>query len=103
MKVPLNKKTAIIAVIVLALILNFIIFTKAYPETFKPQTETLARDFSAYYMGGWRLFNNPTQVYYDGSLPGDYPIVGTPQPFKYIPNFLIWFSPFLSFELSKCD
>jgi hypothetical protein len=96
MKVPLNKKTAIIAVIVLALILNFIIFTKAYPETFKPQTETLARDFSAYYMGGWRLFNNPTQVYYDGSLPGDYPIIGTPQPFKYIPNFLIWFSPFLT-------
>ncbi|HSV48718.1 MAG TPA: hypothetical protein VLH35_00255, partial [Candidatus Acidoferrales bacterium] len=96
MKVPLNKKTAIISIIILALVLNFIIFTKAYPETFKPQTETLARDFSAYYMGAWRLFNNPTQVYHDGSLPGDYPIIGTPQPFKYIPNFLIWFSPFLS-------
>jgi hypothetical protein len=95
MKVPLNKKTAIIAVIILALFLNFFVFLKAYPETFKPQTDSLARDFSAYYMGGWRLFNNPTQVYYDGSLPGDYPILGTPQPFKYIPNFLIWFSPFL--------
>ncbi|MFA7397918.1 MAG: hypothetical protein WC046_05490 [Candidatus Bathyarchaeia archaeon] len=98
MKIPLTKKTAIVAVIVLALVLNFSIFVKAYPLTFSPQTETLARDFSAYYMGAWRLFNNPSQVYYDGSLPNDYPIIGAPQPFKYIPNFLIWFSPFLALD-----
>jgi hypothetical protein len=95
MNLPLNRNTAIISVIILALILNFSIFLKAYPETFVPQTPTLERDFSAYYMGAWRLFNNPSQVYYDGSLPGDYPLVGAPQPFKYLPNFLIWFSPFL--------
>ena len=96
MKLPLNKKTAIIAVIILAVILNFQIFCYAYPQTFTPQTETLARDFSAYYMGEWRLFHNPTQIYYDGSLPGDYPILGQPQPFKYTPNFLILFAPFLT-------
>lgn len=95
MKIPLNKKTAIIAIIILAVILNFSIFIQAYPLTFTPQTDTLARDFSAYYMGAWRLFNNPTQVYHDGSLPSDYPINGQPQPFKYIPNFLILFSPLL--------
>jgi hypothetical protein len=96
MKRPLTKKTAIITVIILAVVLNFCIFIQAYPLTFTPQTDTLARDFSAYYMGSWRLFNNPTQVYYDGSLPNDYSIIGTPQPFKYIPNFLIMFSSFLS-------
>lgn len=101
---PLNRNIAIISVIILALILNFLIFLKAYPETFEPQTPTLERDFSAYYMGAWRLFNNPSQVYYDGSLPGDYPLVGAPQPFKYLPNFLIWFSPFLllSYQDALC-
>ncbi len=96
MKLPLTKKTAIISVIVLAVVLNFSIFIQAYPLTFTPQTDVLARDFSAYYMGSWRLFNNPTQVYHNGSLPSDYAIVGAPQPFKYIPNFLIMFTPFLS-------
>lgn len=94
MHLPLNKKTAIISIITLAVILNFSIFTQAYPLTFTPQTDTLERDFSAYYIGASRLFNNPTQVYHDGSLPGDYALVGQPQPFKYIPNFLILFAPF---------
>ncbi len=96
MKPLFTKKNAIISVILLALLLNFGIFCYAYPQTFEPQTPTLARDFSAYYMGAWRLFNNPTKVYYDGSLPSDYPIIGTPQPFKYTPSFLILFAPFLS-------
>jgi hypothetical protein len=94
MNLPLNKKTAIISIIALAVILNFSIFAQAYPLTFTPQTDTLERDFSAYYIGEWRLFNNPTQVYHDGSLPGDYPLAAQPQPFKYIPNFLILFAPF---------
>ena len=95
MKIPLNKNTAIIAVIAIAVILNFSIFTEAYPLTFTPQTPTLERDFSAYYIGAWRLFNNPTMVYHDGSLPGDYPLTGQPQPFKYIPNFFIISTPLL--------
>jgi len=96
MKLPLTKKTAIIAVIILAVLLNFHIFCYAYPQTFTPQSETLARDFSAYYIGGWRLFHNPTEIYYDGALPSDYPLVGQPQPFKYTPNFLMLFAPFLA-------
>lgn len=95
MKIPLNKNTAIITVIAIAVILNFSIFAEAYPLTFTPQTPTLERDFSAYYIGAWRLFNNPTMVYHDGSLPGDYPLVGQPQPFKYIPNFFILSTPLL--------
>jgi hypothetical protein len=96
MKLPLTKKTAIIFVVLLAVLLNFSVFRFAYPQTFTPQSITLARDFSAYYIGEWRLFNNPTKVYYEGSQPGDYPIVGQPQPFKYTPNFLILFAPFIT-------
>jgi hypothetical protein len=95
MRLPLNKKTAIVSVIVLAVVLNFGILCYAYPQTFEPQTETLERDFSAYYTGTWRLFNNPTKTYYEGSLPGDYPLTGEPQPFKYTPNFFILFTPFM--------
>jgi hypothetical protein len=82
-------------VIIAALALNAISFLVAYPEITELEFETLARDFSAYYMGTWRLYNNPTQVYYDGSLPNDYLIVGTPQPFKYTPSFLLLMTPFL--------
>jgi len=63
MKIALTKKTALVSVIVLLVFLNFSIFYFAYPQTFKPEAPTLARDFSAYYIGEWRLFHNPTQVY----------------------------------------
>jgi hypothetical protein len=56
----------------------------------------LLRVSSTYYMGEWRLFHNPTKVYYDGSQPGDYELIGQPQPFKYTPSFLILFAPFLA-------
>lgn len=96
MKLLLSKKTGIISVILLSVVLNFQIFCLAYPQTFEPQSPTLARDFSAYYIGEWRLFHNPTAVYSEGALPGDYQILGQPQPFKYIPSFLILFAPFLA-------
>ncbi len=80
----------------IAIVFNVASFCFAYPEISTPQFETSARDFSAYYIGAWRLFNNPTQVYHDGALPGDYPLNGTPQPFKYTPSFLILMTPFLA-------
>ena len=78
------------------LLINVFVFCYAFPEITTLEFDTVARDFSAYYMGTWRLYNNPTQVYYDGSLPGDYSIVGTPQPFKYTPSFLLLLTPFLA-------
>ena len=92
----LSAKQILILVIVIAIVFNIASFCFAYPEISTPEFETTARDFSAYYMGAWRLFNNPTQVYYDGSLPGDYTLNGTPQPFKYTPSFLILMMPFLA-------
>ncbi len=96
MKLVLSKKTAIILVIALLVFLNFSIFAYAYPQTFKPESANLARDFSAYYMGEWRLVHNPTQIYSANVQPGDYQIQGQPQPFKYAPSFLILLSPFLA-------
>jgi hypothetical protein len=95
MKFVLSKKTATISIIALLVFLNFSIFVFAYPQTFKPESATLARDFSAYYIGGWRLLHNPTQIYSASIQPGDYQIQGQAQPFKYTPSFLILFSPFL--------
>jgi len=96
MKLPLNKKTAIISVILLAVVINFQIFCYAYPQTFEPQAPDLARDFSAYYIAAWRLFHNPTAVYSDGVQPSDYQLIGKPQTFRYPPALLILFAPLLT-------
>jgi hypothetical protein len=73
-------------------------FCYAYPEISHVEFGTTARDFSAYYIGAWRLFNNPTMVYHDGGIVGDYALEGVPQPFKYVPSFLILMIPFLAFK-----
>ncbi len=92
----LTKNEKIISVILIAVALNAFTFCLAFPETFKPESGTWARDFSAYYIGEWRLFHNPTTIYWGGAQPGDYQIVPPPQTFKYTPSFLIFFAPFLA-------
>jgi hypothetical protein len=96
-KVQMLTKNRIILIVVLAAVaVNFFIFAISFPQALNlPKNATLARDFSAYYIGEWRLFHNPTQVYFGGSLPSDYPIYPVVQSFKYTPNFLILFSPFI--------
>jgi hypothetical protein len=96
MRQKLSKKQKIIMVILIAVALNVISFCVAYPETFKPENATYARDFSAYYLGEWRFFHNPTEIYAGGAQPGDYQILPHPQTFKYTPSFLILFAPFLA-------
>ena len=91
-----NKKTLLILVILIVVAINVVSFCVAYPETLKPESGNLARDFSAYYIGEWRLLHNPTQIYYGGSLPTDYQILPKPQSFKYTPSFMILFAPFLA-------
>ena len=91
-----NSKEKIISVIIIAIALNAIMFGLAFSETSKPVTGAWARDFSAYYIGEWRLFHNPTEIYLGGAKPGDYPILPAPQSFKYTPSFLILFAPFLT-------
>jgi hypothetical protein len=90
-----KSKKILILVIVIAIALNAFTFLAAYPETFKPMSPIYARDFSAYYIGEWRLFNNPTTIYIGGNQPGDYHISPNVQTFKYTPSFLIFFAPFM--------
>ncbi len=90
-----RKKTRLISITLIALGLNVLTFAVAFPRTLTPYSSTLAHDFSAYYIGAWRLFHNPTKIYYGGSYPGDYPIAPGPSMFEYTPSFLLWFSPLL--------
>ncbi len=93
---PKNKKI-LIGVIVIAVALNALVFALAYPASFTDYSTEYARDFSAYYIGEWRLFHNPTQIYASGHYQsGDYPISPTAQIFKYTPSFLIFFAPFIT-------
>jgi len=89
-------KNKIILIILIAFTLNAISFSLAFPETFEPASGTWARDFSAYYIGEWRLLHNPTTIYWGAVQPGDCPILPAPQTFKYTPSFLILFAPFLA-------
>ena len=91
-----NKKLILILVIIIALALNAFTFCLAYPETFKPMSPIYARDFSAYYIGEWRLLHNPSTIYIGGNQPGDYHISPNVQTFKYTPSFLIFFAPFIN-------
>ena len=95
------KKKRLIQVIVIAAVLNAFTFCLAYPVAFQlPKSAVFARDFSAYYIGGWRLFHSPTQIYYGGVNPGDIQIPPRPQTFKYTPSFLILFMPLLLLSYS---
>lgn len=90
-----TKQTLLIIFVAsLAIFLNFLTFITALPEMFKT-TQDEARDFSAYYIGAWRLIHNPTAIYYGGTQPGDYPIYPKPKAYKYLPSFLLVILPFL--------
>ncbi len=103
-KLNLTKIALIIAVGVL-IVLNLYTFIVAYPEThaidsgINTSGTILAKDFSAYYMGAWRLWNNPAHIYNFGALGGKEPIIlPYPEEYKYLPSFLLIVSPLLSLK-----
>lgn len=85
------------------IVLNLSTFIAAYPETYalSPGINTsghiLAKDFSAYYVAVWRLWNNPAHIYAVGALGGGEPVINpAPETFKYLPSFLLLTSPLLA-------
>ena len=101
-KLSTSKKVFIIAVAVV-IALNLYTLVVAYPQTLTPShgiTPTapiLAKDFSAYYMGAWRLWNDPAHIYTSGSLNDGEPVIlPHPETYKYLPSFLLVVSPFLA-------
>ena len=84
------------------IVLNLYTFIIAYPQTYAASAginasgSILAKDFSAYYIGAWRLWNNPSHVYTPGKLlDGEPQIQPYPEAYKYLPSFLLVVSPFL--------
>ncbi len=90
------------------ILLNLYTFIEAYPQTYTINSginstgTPLAKDFSAYYMGAWRLWNNPAHIYNFGALnDGEPTILPHPEEYKYLPSFLLIVSPFLSLNYQQ--
>jgi hypothetical protein len=107
---PTQRQTKTILFLATALLitLNIVTFIAAYPETYTPspgintQGTILAKDFSAYYVGAWRLWNNPSQIYHFGGLGGAEPNTPPyPEAYKYLPSFLILTSPLLAINYQQ--
>jgi hypothetical protein len=96
-----RKKIVVLSIVLVSILLNLYTFVQAYPETVKIDSgccgsQILAKDFSAYYTGAWRLFHDPSNIYTQGLLNDGQPaIYPQPEPFKYLPSFLIFISPLL--------
>jgi hypothetical protein len=96
------ERRALVLLVAVLMLLNSWTFAAAIPETTSADggccasNEILAKDFSAFYVSAWRLFHDPSQIYYHGNLnDGESAILPEPQGYKYFPSFLIMVSPFL--------
>jgi len=105
-KLPLTKSILIIGIAVI-IALNLYTFIIAYPETYAinggiTSGPILAKDFSAYYMGAWRLWNIPSHIYTFGASGGGEPVIlPHPEAYKYLPSFLLIISPLLSLNYQQ--
>ncbi len=100
-----NTKFLFVVAVAALIILNLYTFVLSYPEstTLTPGINSsgsiLSKDFSAYYIGAWRLWNNPSQIYTVGALKGGEPtILPQPEAYKYLPSFLLLASPLLALD-----
>jgi hypothetical protein len=98
-----SAKTIFVIAVAVVIALNLYTLIAAYPQTntpshgITPSAPILAKDFSAYYMGAWRLWNDPTHIYTSGTLNDGEPLIlPHPETYKYLPSFLLIVSPFLS-------
>jgi hypothetical protein len=108
MQPPSPAKTIFIIAVATLIALNLYTFAVAYPETYTltPGINTsgtnLAKDFSAYYVGAWRLWHNPSQIYHFGALGGSEPLTPPhPEAYKYLPSFLLVISPLLTLNYQQ--
>jgi hypothetical protein len=101
-----RKKILVLSIVLVSILLNLYTFVQAYPETFKIDSgccgsQILAKDFSAYYTAAWRLFHDPSNIYTQGLNATQLNIYPRPEPFKYLPSFLIFTSPLLIFKYQE--
>jgi len=102
-----RKRIILLLIVIVAILLNLYTFSQAYPETFIVDSgccanQMLAKDFSAYYTASWRFLHDPSNVYTQGAVndggPSIYP---QPEPFKYLPSFLIFAFPLLALNYQQ--
>jgi hypothetical protein len=105
---PRLEKLVFVVGISALIILNMYTFAVAYPETYTPSPgintsgSILAKDFSAYYIGAWRLWHNSSQVYKFGALQDGEPSIDPyPQAYKYLPSFSLMLSPLLMLDYQQ--
>jgi hypothetical protein len=83
------------------IVLGLYTFIVAIPETTRVDagisgTRILAKDFSAYYIGAYRLLHDPSKIYTIGFVnDGEYQVSPQPEAYKYLPSFLIIALPLL--------
>jgi hypothetical protein len=101
-------KIVLITAVAMIILLNLYTFVDAYPQTYTINSginvtgTPLAKDFSAYYMGAWRLWNNPSHIYNFGILHDGEPLIlPHPEEYKYLPSFLLIVSPLLSLNYQQ--
>lgn len=103
---PLGKKPLFILIFAL-LVLNLLTFLPAFAQVSNIDSgccsnHPLAKDFSAFYIGAWRLFHNPGQIYTHALLSdGEPAIYPQPEQYKYLTSFLLLISPLLLLQYSQ--
>ncbi len=98
----ITGKELLIVLVAVLLAINGYVLVLAQPETLRLDGGgSLAKDFSAYYIGSWRLWHNPADLYTYGSVADGEPIISPhPQLYKYLPSFLVLISPFQLFTIT---
>ena len=102
-----STKTVFIIAVVVVIALNLYTLIIAYPQTYTPShgitanAPILAKDFSAYYMGAWRLWNDPKHIYVNATFTGEPVIKPYPEMYKYLPSFLLLVTPFLTLSYQQ--
>jgi hypothetical protein len=100
-KTTVLSRKALLALVSALLVLNLFTFLPAYSQVSTIDSgccsnHPLAKDFSAFYIGAWRLYHDPSQIYTHGNVSdGEPPIYPQPEQYKYLPSFLLIISPFL--------
>jgi hypothetical protein len=86
----------------LLIALNLVTFLAAYPQVSNlgpvccGAGQFVARDFSAYHVGLWRLLHDPAQLYTQGYIAdGEIRVLPIQEQYKYLPSFLLMTYPLL--------
>jgi hypothetical protein len=100
--VKASEKRLFALVVAGLVVINLGIFIAAMPETSTidggccAPNRQLAKDFSAYYTAAWRLFHDPSEIYFHGLVSDGGPAISPePQGYKYLPSFLLMIFPLL--------